>query len=548
MKLGSNREGECVRKYSFILFFFTMLIFGGKAVDAHVVDLTNKAQAQSHYEDFYPLIARYKGTSGVTIESYSTKWRTTEQLKALEAELLANKHGSELALLGRIAIFPDYPAGENVLGQYFAEYQIGKTLSLLPNRVIHLYGGNDFTTVEQLATTLAHEYGHHFTYYHLLNGEQLRPADWLRSRYASARELFRYPSVHADGSGAYEWHMPEILAEDYVQLFGSRFALKGHMQMNVTLPTPFELPSLQTYWRERLGNEYAAQTPLSLLLTGYAPNSANSSYYNLRLYLYSPQTNAYVNAQDGNGRYASVYLDTFSSGVSEKWYDPSKLNGSVSWLFQKDWNDSVLFRAVQHTQKGFNRGSTTLRVNYRNIAANVSERPLFPDVTDEELKQAASVLYERGIITGYSDGTFRPNEKLLRRHAAKMLVNELGLKLPDGYVPKAKDMKPGDLGYEEMVIAEAYGLMGKGGILRPNEYLTRAQMASILVRAYHQYYDTPQTKKTFTDVPQDFWNYEDINTLSYNGITVLDTFRPNEYVTRSQFALFLKRTLDRKKQ
>lgn len=535
-----------MRKYSFLLFFVMALIFGGKAVDARVVDLTNKAQVQSSYEDFYPLIARYKGASGVTIESYSPKWRTTAQLKALEAELLANKHGSELSLLGKIMIFPDYPAGENVLGQYFAEYQTGKTLSLLPNRVIHLYGGNDFTTVAQMATTLAHEYGHHFTYYYLINKEQLQPNDWLRSKYAAARELFRYPSVHVDGSGAYEWSLPEILAEDYVQLFGSPLAVKGHMQMNVHIPTPFELSSLQEYWKQRLGSSYAVQPPLPLRLTGYMPDSLNASYYHLRLYLYSPKAPAYINAQDGNGRYASVYVGTRPAGASESWYHPSSLPDDVSWLFEKDLNDRVLFRAVMPMSKGFNRGSETLAVNYGNIAASVSSRPLFPDVEDDETKQAVQLLYGRGIIAGYSDGTFRPNEKLLRRHAAAMLVRALGLTLPEGYKMKATDMKEGDAGYKEMEIAEAHGLFGKGGKLRPNEYMTRAQMAAVLVRAFSDIYKRPEVLRSFQDVPPSFWAYGEIETLAYNGITIADPFRPNEMITRGQFALFLKRTLEKK--
>lgn len=533
-----------MRKYWVVLFFLALFI-GGKPAAAHVVDETNKAHIQS-YEDFYPLIARYKGTSGVTFESYSPKWRTTAQLKALEAELLANKHGQELALLGKVMIFPDYPAGDNVLGQYFAQYQQnGNTLTLLSNRIIHLYGGNDFTTVEQLATTLAHEYGHHFTYYYLVNKEQLSPMEWLHSAYAAARDVSRYPSVHVDDSGAYEWSFAEILAEDYVQLFGSALALKGHMQMNTALPTPFELPAVEAYWQHWLGSAYAVKPPLLLLLTGYQANEQDASFYNLHLYVYST-ANTYINAQDGNGQYASVYVDNVGSGVTEKWYDPANLSNYVAWLFQKDWNTRVLFRAVQHEDKGFNRGSMTLAVDYRNIAASVSTRPLFPDIVDDEVKQAAALLYSQNIITGYGDGTFRPNEKLLRRHAARMLVKALGLTLPEGYVLKADDMHEGDVGYEEMATAEAYGLLGQGGKLRPNEYMTRAQMAAVLARAYASTYTSPVEEHTFADVPRSFWAYNAINVLFYNGVTVADPFRPEESITRGQFALFLKRTIEKK--
>lgn len=276
------------------------------------------------------------------------------------------------------------------------------------------------------------------------------------------------------------------------------------------------------------------------------PDPSDASYYHLRLYLYSPKAPAYINAQDGNGRYASVNVGTRSAGVSESWYRPSALSDDVSWLFQKDWNDRVLFRAVLPMAKGFNRGSETLVVNYRNIAASVSSRPLFPDVEDEETKQAVKLLYDRGIITGYADGTFRPSEKLLRRHAASMLVRAFSLTLPEGYKVKATDMKEGDIGYKEMAIAEAHGLLGQGGKLRPNEYMTRAQMAVVLARACSDIYKQPEVLRPFRDVPPSFWAYNEIQTLAFNGITVADPFRPNEMITRGQFALFLKRTLEKK--
>ncbi|QAV25718.1 S-layer protein [Neobacillus thermocopriae] len=530
-----------MRRMPFVLFMFVFLFFFQTPAHADVVDLTNKAKAQA-YEDYYPLIARYKGTSGVTFESYSVYWNATK-LAQLEQELLKNKHGTELSLLGSVKIFPDYPAGENVLGQYFAQYQVSPKLALLPNRYIHLYGGNEWTTVEQMATTLAHEYGHHFTYYYLLNREQRRPNEWLQSQYAAARELFRYPSVHVDGNGEYEWYMPEILAEDYVQLFGSSNALKGHMQMNVHLPTPFELPALQTYWKNQLGAPYEPSPPLSLLLTNY---TVKNNVYALKLYTYADAT-VYVNAQDGEGRYASVYIGSVPKGVNETVYDGTKLNSQVSWLFRSTMVDTALFRVVQPTTKGFNRGSATLRVTYGTIDSLVSTPPLFPDVVGEELQEAAQLLSERGIISGYPDGTFRPNERLLRRHAALMLIRELKLTLPEGYVVKAKDVKPTDPWYKEMAIAESYGLLtGYNGKLYPNDYITRAQMAAILTRVYADVYEQPTTNQSFVDVPFSHWAYGAINTLFYNQITINNPYRPNDVVTRGQFALFLKRTLDKK--
>lgn len=169
---------------------------------------------------------------------------------------------------------------------------------------------------------------------------------------------------------------------------------------------------------------------------------------------------------------------------------------------------------------------------------------LFTDVTRDEVASAVGYLQLKNIITGYEDGTFRPNQGLLRHHAARLMVKALDLKLPEGYKMKATDMKPGDVGYGDMLIAEAYGLMkGENGRLMPNDSLSRSQMATILVRAFGDYFESPNKNYSFDDIGPDFWNYEPINVLAHNGITISDSYHPYRTVTRSQFALFLNRTL-----
>ncbi|UTE77355.1 S-layer homology domain-containing protein [Rossellomorea sp. KS-H15a] len=167
---------------------------------------------------------------------------------------------------------------------------------------------------------------------------------------------------------------------------------------------------------------------------------------------------------------------------------------------------------------------------------------LFPDINRGEVARAVSYLQQRGIVNGHDDGTYKPDNELLRRHAAKLLVKALDLKLPEGYTMKATDMKPGQLGYEEMMIMEANGLMGVDSDLNPNKTLTRSQMAAILTRAFKDYYKVPTKNFTFTD-QDEFWNYDDINLLANNGITVVDTFNWDAPTTRAHFALFLERTI-----
>ncbi|SFE59709.1 S-layer homology domain-containing protein [Alteribacillus iranensis] len=168
----------------------------------------------------------------------------------------------------------------------------------------------------------------------------------------------------------------------------------------------------------------------------------------------------------------------------------------------------------------------------------------FYDVRKQEVTEAVGFLEVRGIISGYPDGTFRPYEPILRRHAAAMLADALQLSTPDEYTMKATDMESDDLGYNSMKAMEYHGLMtGSNGNIRPNEYMTRAQMASVLTAAFEETLPAPSGNHNFDDVPADFWNYDAINQIYQSGLSNQDPFRPGEDVTRSQFALFLKRAM-----
>jgi hypothetical protein len=199
-------------------------------------------------------------------------------------------------------------------------------------------------------------------------------------------------------------------------------------------------------------------------------------------------------------------------------------------------NHYVMYEVSNNNTKGYLASSN---VRGGNLT-------IFKDVPIGESASAIAYLQLKSLISSTPDSLFKPNTPILRVEAASMLVKELGLTLPTGYKMKATDMKPTEANYEEMMIAEAHGILGKDGTIRPNGHLTRAQMAAILVRAYDKLYTTPTTRVSFTDVPRTNWSYNDINTLAFNKITVTANgpYRPNGDVTRSQFALFLMRTME----
>ncbi|MFO7173439.1 MAG: hypothetical protein DIU70_010855, partial [Bacillota bacterium] len=114
-------------------------------------------------------VLEYKGESGVRIVSYSTRWNTREQLKALHDELLNNFHSEELAYLDAVILYPG-EAPDGVAGRWRGEWtkRGDGPWQLNPGRIIELYRADEITSLDLMARTLSHEYGHHFTSYWLL--------------------------------------------------------------------------------------------------------------------------------------------------------------------------------------------------------------------------------------------------------------------------------------------------------------------------------------------------------------------------------------------
>jgi S-layer homology domain len=149
---------------------------------------------------------------------------------------------------------------------------------------------------------------------------------------------------------------------------------------------------------------------------------------------------------------------------------------------------------------------------------------------------------KEGIINGYEDNTFRPNNAIRRDHVAVLLARSLDLPVVEP-AEKFSDV-PDDYMYANEIrkVQQANIFDGTDGKFRPKEYLTRAQMAKVLTRAFNL------QKKANYDFPDtdNHWAKEYVRALYSNGITFGSGgyFKPEEKVTRAQYATFLYRALN----
>ncbi len=201
---------------------------------------------------------------------------------------------------------------------------------------------------------------------------------------------------------------------------------------------------------------------------------------------------------------------------------------------------------------GNEKGTGAIVATYGNMETRVPVTVLstnqFRDVpNDHWAYDSLLFLKDRGILRGYADGTVKPGQPLTRSQSASMLVREFDLQANEFQSPNFKDVPSGFHAYHDIRAISGVGFMtGRSdSTFDPNGYLTRGQMATILVRAYGLEAPLPE-KPTFTDVEVDHWAYEAIETLAYHGIASGyqdGRFGPSDSVSRAHFSVFLDRSI-----
>ncbi len=174
----------------------------------------------------------------------------------------------------------------------------------------------------------------------------------------------------------------------------------------------------------------------------------------------------------------------------------------------------------------------------------------FTDLPDSDWAYGfVANLFCKGIISGYGDSTFRPGESATRAQLTKMLTLAFGLTLYNPISPDFSDV-PFDSVYYQFVETAYYHRIISGysdGRFRPNDPITRAQVTKMVVLGKGWDLINP-AQPDFIDVRTNHWAYSFIETALAQGIVngySDSTFHPNELVNRAQFSKMLTLALQR---
>lgn len=140
-----------------------------------------------------------------------------------------------------------------------------------------------------------------------------------------------------------------------------------------------------------------------------------------------------------------------------------------------------------------------LALNLSVSAEVATSKTSFTDIDHSYAKTEITKLVEQGILTGFSDGTFKPSDSVTRAQLAKIMVGALKLQPDTSEASQFKDVK------EDQWYAGYVGALVKSGIAQgtskdsfsPNKNVTREELAVFFVRAFgwNQQDVTSQTSK-----------------------------------------------------
>ncbi|WP_368974911.1 S-layer homology domain-containing protein [Caldifermentibacillus hisashii] len=179
------------------------------------------------------------------------------------------------------------------------------------------------------------------------------------------------------------------------------------------------------------------------------------------------------------------------------------------------------------------------------VAAFAASTTSFPDVPAGEYADAINNLAGKGILNGFDDGTFKPNDPVLREQAAKILAT--ALKLDTTGTENYPDVSPDNWSYKYIVAVTKAGIFGgdENGNFNPFANLTRQEAAKIIVKAFDF---TGSSELTFGDKANiQSWAVPYVKTAVANGILKGDdqgNFNPNANIKRGDFALMIQRALN----
>jgi hypothetical protein len=156
---------------------------------------------------------------------------------------------------------------------------------------------------------------------------------------------------------------------------------------------------------------------------------------------------------------------------------------------------------------------------------------------------------ELGLLVGDPNGDIRTSDRLTRMELAKIFCSLFQLKVESGQASSFSDVTSDDWGLNYIEAAHRAGLMnGDGNAFRPNDFITREEMAVALVRGLGLDSTGKGSQLALADKAQiSTWAQDAVQTVLELGLMQKsgDTFLPQQALVRQEVATVAVGVVDR---
>lgn len=287
-------------------------------------------------------------------------------------------------------------------------------------------------------------------------------------------------------------------------------------------------------------NKLFSNQPITALQQ-YAPGLETIAFMNVGKIAYDNQGNLLLNnttnivslGADGEQRWSVSLAPSIMNGVL--------LNSELDVVALDITVGKLIWSKIKVTE------TTRPKPNGPDGTANPAEPPRFTDVSGHWAEEAIKQLAASGILTGFADGTFRPNDQVTREQFLSILAKKLGFQaVAAGGSPFADiEEKRWSAGLVALAVEQGWVLPADyGKQFSPGAAVTREEVAAWLARAM-AFGPVPGVSQQFTD--------EDHIKAGYRGLVgaVVEaglmmgyndsSFKPNRSLTRAEAAMLLSR-------
>ncbi|MBN6186365.1 S-layer homology domain-containing protein [Aneurinibacillus sp. BA2021] len=128
------------------------------------------------------------------------------------------------------------------------------------------------------------------------------------------------------------------------------------------------------------------------------------------------------------------------------------------------------------------------------------------------------------IVQGYTDGTFKPNQPITRAEMASLLVRWQKIKVEAVPINHVKDIQDHWAKDDIAALYKRKWMHGyPDGTFKPNQHMTRAETVTVINQILHRGPLQEKSLSTWKDVPADHWAFQQIEEASCSHTSIIDS-------------------------